>query len=98
MLRCGDLPYVEAPVRYDVHITYLPTGEMRVYKETYPFDREGLEFQYGEGNYSCDCNRQLFFDRAAGKPERNPHALCSPYNLYRVKILDSDGVTVYEDD
>lgn len=24
------------------------------------------EYRWHEGNYSCDCNRELFFERAAG--------------------------------
>lgn len=30
---------------------------------------EGAEFAFSEGNYSCDCNRSLFFQRAKGFPE-----------------------------
>lgn len=36
----------------------------RVYTDIYG---AGWRFQYGDGNYSCDCNRYLFFERAGGR-------------------------------
>lgn len=57
----------------DVYITDTKTGEPRVYRtwETRP-DAEGLggvEFSWSEHNNACDCNRALFFARAADEDE-----------------------------
>lgn len=41
------------------------TGEVRLYRDSYPWN----EFQWMENNYSCDCNRHLFFERAGGKDD-----------------------------
>lgn len=36
-------------------------------------DREGARFMWTDGNYGCDCNRHLWFERAAGRdPHREP--------------------------
>jgi len=56
-------------VRAIAHIRKNETGEIRQY-ETHEIlaDGEGFPsvFNWEENNYSCDCNRELFFERAAG--------------------------------
>ncbi len=42
-----------------VHLRDTVTGFARIY-ETEVEDDEGLHYMWGEGNYSCDCNRSLF--------------------------------------
>lgn len=55
------------------------TGELALcvdtWAEGYPDD--SMRFMYEEGNYSCDCNRHLFFARAVGRPE--PETECSSW-------------------
>ena len=41
------------------------TGETRWYDDEMDWS-DGSEFLWTEGNYGCDCNRHLFFERAAG--------------------------------
>ena len=54
------------------------TGEVREgdaytgpgFDPTDPEDVAGMEWYWTEGNYGCDCNRWLFFERAAdGDPD-----------------------------
>ena len=70
------------------------TGETREYKD------HGLNFFgsfiWEEGNYSCDCNRSLFFDRAAGCPSGGDRT-CGE-EKFRVRIEDTDGRLLYEDE
>jgi hypothetical protein len=55
-----------------VHIRETATGTVATY-----LDKTGIEegekhpnpFWWSEGNASCDCNRELFFNRALGRPE-----------------------------
>jgi hypothetical protein len=42
---------------YIVHIKNNENGEIRTYQD----DLEFSEFIWSEGNYSCDCNRHIFF-------------------------------------
>ncbi len=43
------------------------TGEVRTYTTDVPEEyADGQEFLWTEGNYACDCNRELFFERAGG--------------------------------
>lgn len=42
------------------------TGEERWWKEDDLLWEEHSDYLWTEGNYACDCNRQLFFERAGG--------------------------------
>lgn len=54
-------------MKYALTIVNNETGEARVYQDNYDWpDEDHFVFMYTEGNYGCDCNRGLFFDRAAG--------------------------------
>ena len=44
------------------HITRLSDGETRRTEHEYPDGAEHVFFHWTEGNYGCDCNRQMFFD------------------------------------
>ena len=57
-------------VKVIAHIRKNSTGEVRQY-ETHEILGEGKDkpnnFNWAENNYSCDCNREIFFERAIGK-------------------------------
>lgn len=58
---------------YHVAIRDNRTGEVRLYREDMEWD-EHDHFSWTENNYSCDCNRHLFFLRANGPgPADDPH-------------------------
>ena len=46
-------------------------GVIREYEDKYNYeDTDALEFIWGfDGNFGCDCNRELFFLRAGGEAE-----------------------------
>lgn len=53
---------------YHVAIRCNETGEIRMYR--YDLEWDDDEFMWTDGNYGCDCNRHLFFNRAKGiEPE-----------------------------
>jgi hypothetical protein len=64
---------------------------------TYVEDFEWLgEYIWAEGNFSCDCNRGLFFDRAGGdEPEWAAHD-CGETG-YSIRICDEDGNILYDE-
>lgn len=78
-----------------VHIRREADKLVRVYVDKYPWDGAS-DYMWGDGNYSCDCNRALFFARAVNEdePEETP---CGD-ELYTVKITDDAGRVLYEDD
>jgi hypothetical protein len=47
------------------HIRKNETGEVRRYADEWEEGGAYL-FQWTEGNYGCDCNRAIFFERVAG--------------------------------
>jgi hypothetical protein len=58
----------------DVHLLDTKTGERAVYRDDYEWHdqpeypaADTIEFLWGEGNYSCDCNRNIFFNIATGR-------------------------------
>jgi hypothetical protein len=85
----------------DVYMIDTKTGERAVYRDKTGWDDEDgfFSFNWAEGNYSCDCNRHLFFERALGrKSGQDCESECSEgrYRIERIVRL-SDGVTVYEE-
>jgi hypothetical protein len=70
------------------------TGEVRVDEyETEDQYAEGQVFWWQEGNACCDCNREIFFRRAAGLPEPDDDydELCGD-TRFGVEFITIDGV------
>jgi hypothetical protein len=76
------------------------TGIVRVYDDK---DEWHGDYIWDEGNYSCDCNRHLFFQWAAGVDtdvldDEDPlvdHPCSTDH--YSVRITTPEGVLLYED-
>jgi len=80
------------------HITDTVTGETRVHHfQSSPEDYWLVEFDWGENNNSCDCNRSLHFSRAGGGDGWSEKRECGE-ERFRVRIVSDDGAVVYEDD
>lgn len=61
------------------------TGELRSGVDDYPYPPNSALFQWGDGNYACDCNRELFFRRAGNEPELDPGMACSGrFNVFEL--------------
>jgi hypothetical protein len=56
-------------------------------------DPDPGDFIWSDGNYSCDCNRRLFFARAAGEDE-DWDGGCSD-GLYAVRLRNKRTGRVY---
>lgn len=85
----------------DVQIRRNATGEVRTQREWQTYDpaEEGdtpSDYIWSEGNYGCDCNRHLFFHRAAGvEPEEDCPCGDEEYSLN--VINPKDGSVMYEE-
>lgn len=91
---------------FSIDIRKNATGEVRTYK--FNFDWEDHTFFWlTEGNFGCDCNRHLEFERAGG--ERGPNDIedthCSEgrYTILHATLPDGsripiDGATESETD
>jgi hypothetical protein len=75
---------------YDVQIRCNATGKIRVYHEDSPW-LESSEFGWTEGNYSCDCNRRLFFERAGGGDPDLDETRCGDRAYTVIKVIFPDG-------
>lgn len=89
-------------VPVNVHIRRNSDGEVRVqhWKE-YGWDKDNSDFIWSDGNYACDCNRHLFFERAVGKEPDWDDGVNEPgcgMKAYNIRIFDMDGKMLYEDD
>lgn len=71
-----------------ITITERATGRSASYEEGGAIDGT-VEFLWSDGNYGCDCNRSLFFNRALGL-EDGDHQ-CSETD-YAVKLDDGAKV------
>jgi hypothetical protein len=70
-------------------------GVVRSYFDSYEWQGD---YMWTDGNYSCDCNRYLFFMRAAGEDEGDLIADRCGDGGYSVRITDARGNVLYEDD
>jgi hypothetical protein len=77
------------------------TGIIRETESTLGFGVEGYEgrpFDYcwTEGNFSCDCNRYLFFRRAAGEDDGEDFP-CSDDRFAVQLVNPKDGKVFYDE-
>ena len=79
---------------FTVKITDKESGEARYCKYEEPWD-EGEEYLWAEGNWSCDCNRRIFFERAVN-PDWAGEARCGD-SRYAVEICGVGGHILYQD-
>jgi hypothetical protein len=97
----------EVTVLYRAHITHKPSGKTAVYEDSFTHDTWGdclhaMKWAWTEGNYGCDCNRSLFFERSLKDGEESPlpehyEATCSE-GLFAVSHLDTeDGIIILID-
>lgn len=80
-------------IHYIVFIKNVSTGETREIPWETPWE-DHSEFLWEEGNYACDCNRELFFARVAGEPD--PDGECGN-ERFEVWIDDTRGNSLYDD-
>lgn len=89
----------------DVRIRDTLFGEERVYQTT---EVDWLEhdstpagwspYIWAEGNYSCDCNRRLFFERAAGNDPDPRSGACTDGRFVVLSITRREtGEVLYEE-
>lgn len=86
-LPAHPLPNGRRWVAVEVDIRDNATGVVRTYQTEdiiEPGEDEPSDFAWSEGGYGCDCNRRLFFARAAREPE-DWDGPCSD-GLYSVRV------------
>lgn len=86
-------------MRYAFEIQDTETNEVRHYKDSYDWDDENhMLYMFQEGNYSCDCNRELFFQRAKGEPETDlDEVKCGEGRYVIARAMREDGSFVEVD-
>lgn len=75
---------------YDVSIRNNLTGEVRIHHEDHEWG-EASAFIWTEGNFSCDCNRYLFFERAAGETPDVGSGSCGDDQYTAIEAIFPDG-------
>ena len=94
-------------MKYHAVIINRETKEVRLFEDDWT-DRPGEDvverngdmlYQWTEGNYGCDCNRALFFARAAGEEEEEENPPCG-HTLFLVPrlLLPGDEILRVDDD
>lgn len=72
----------------------IQTGVESTWTHTEYISQEVVEFMWEEGNYSCDCNRYLFFYRAIGEEFDEDDIVCG-HEQYDVNLYTSEGEQFY---
>jgi hypothetical protein len=80
-----------------VEIKDTGTGETRRYRDESFEPDDASEFMWTEGNYSCDCNRSLFFAWAANEADPEP-ADCGGTRYLAIRAICDTGAIVELDD
>lgn len=75
-----------------VYIRNNKTGEVRSIPWEYEVTPD--DYLWSEGNYSCDCNRDIFFKQGTDEPENHGCGM----NKYWVEIKDENEKVIYSDD
>jgi len=78
-----------------VTITDTTTGEVAKYAE--PCWEPVSAYMWGDGNYSCDCNRGLFFERAKGNDPDLFEFDCGDGRFRVIARNEATGQVLYED-
>ena len=84
----------------EVHLISLrrnSDGVVRTYTEKELKWHDHSEFWWSDGNAGCDCNRQLYFNRAAPDQPQDDDSSCGD-DRFSVCIKDEQGNVLYEDD
>lgn len=82
-------------MKYQLDIEDTTTGEVRRYADPYDWPTEdAFVYQYVEGNYSCDCNRSLFFARAIGALEPELDDTHCGFGRYRIQRAIGPGGSI----
>ena len=95
----NEKPWTKEDVVSTVFIKDVSTGEIRSFEDdhsVYFADGEYNFFMWDEGNWSCDCNRELFFNRAGGQQYDNKDLVCGDGIRYSVNI-EIDGKIEYRE-
>lgn len=85
-------------MKFVIAITHVATGETRYHDDDFDWPSEDrFVFMWTEGNYSCDCNRELFFGRAGGEPDPPEDENECGNERYRAVAVREDGSTLVLD-
>lgn len=87
-------------VSIHVNICKQSDGVTRVYKTDGLLDDDGEHLHtyiWEEGNYSCDCNRYLFYQRAHGEEERDEDCTCGDGGYVVWIVNPATGDIVYDE-
>jgi len=82
---------------YKVAIRKNATGEIRIYTSTIDW-HESAHFLWTDGNYACDCNRELFFARAGGEDPTLEEVQCGDTKFAALYAEMEDGTRIKLDE
>ena len=95
-----DIKYPE--IQYTVRIRQVSSGkEVDYHPSITPWEDDGgysaVKYMFEDGNYSCDCNREIFFYRAQQQEIDQDAQICSSSKYLVRTTLDANGVVVTDE-
>lgn len=90
-------PYEVTYPSYDIAILNNKTGEVRIHHSDFSWE-EASEFIWIEGNYACDCNRHLFFEKSIGNNPVTSNVECGDSKYTAIEAIFPDGKRFKLDD
>lgn len=81
-----------------VQIKHVATGEVVEFTHPLTYNEETKTFEYfvfEDGNFACDCNRAIFFDRYSGREVKDLDTYECSVGVYRVNLINPDTGEVF---
>jgi len=78
---------------YNVALRNNATGEIRLIAHPSPWGKDS-DYLWTEGNYSCDCNRHLLFERDKGFEPDAADVKCGDVKYSALYATLSDGTHI----
>jgi hypothetical protein len=75
-----------------VRITQIATGETREHADCL---EDGNPYMWSDGNFSCDCNREIFFRQSRGEDEIDNSCGETRYGVRIVNV--ATGAIIYDE-
>lgn len=79
---------------YTVRIRRDADGVVREYRVEELNWEDHSEYLWTEGSFGCDCNLELFFERAAGNKIEDEVLRCGNHRFTAISVLLPNGITI----
>lgn len=82
--------------QYNVAIRKNDTGEIRIYRHDISWDEDSSMYEWTDGNYGCDCNRDIFWHWAVGEETEERKCGHTTFSVLYAELPDGTRIDIDE--